>query len=84
MINAYIELLQEEGLVETREERSKRRQDHMNNVEDRETNVHSKLGNEEVTKIQVMEEENNEENETQNENRQDKVHKMISNLLISF
>ena len=53
MINAYIELLQEEGLVETREERSKRRQDHMNNVEDRETNVHSKLGNEEVTKFKL-------------------------------
>ena len=49
MINAYIELLQEEGLVETREERSKRRQDHMNNVEDRETNE----TNEEVTKFKL-------------------------------
>ena len=52
----------------------------MNIVKGRETNVLSKHENEEVTISKVMEEANNKENETQIEDRQDKVPNMISNL----
>ena len=52
----------------------------MNIVKGRETNVLSKYENEEVTISKVMEEANNKENETQVEDRQDKVPNMISNL----
>ena len=71
-------------MVENREKRLKKRHDNMNIVKGRETNVLSKYENEEVTISKVMEEANNKENETQVEDRQDKVPNMISNLWISF